>query len=360
MRALEGGLSRQQVNGLESLITSIENDPYVTQIEWAAYMLATVRHETARTYQPIHEYGGRAYFIRRYGSQTRVGRRLGNDTPEEGAIYAGRGDVQLTGEDNYEKAEAALRQYYPNVVADFEARTGRRFDLTVGDQPGDDRDPDNAQDPAIAYAIMSFGMRTGLFTTKKLSDYTLGNAFDAVQARRIINGLDDAALIAGYYREILAILRRSLLGAVPAVTQAAFVQPVSESAAAIADPTPMAETPAGDPPNAPPSKWFNVEDWKPLVFRWLKRIWGGNLTANAGQTVANLVAAVKDPEHWYIYVAIAAGVLILLVGAGMLVSLPLIVVWLWNRREILHLKTAEFAALADPNKKNIGLLFEKK
>lgn len=116
----------------------------------------------------------------------------------------------------------------------------------------------------------------------------------------------------------------------------------------------------GDQPDAKPSSWFNVEDWKPMVFRWLKRIWGGNLTANAGQTVANLVGAVKDPEHWYIYAAIAVGVLVLLVGAAMLISLPLLVLWLWNRREILHLKSAQFAAMADPNQKNIGLIFERK
>ena len=110
---------------------------------------------------------GKAYFIRRYGSQTKVGKRLGNDTPEEGADYAGRGDVQITGETNYEKAEAALREFYPEIVAEFERRTGKRFDLTVGDQPDDKRDPDNAMDPAIAYAIMSFGMRTGMFTDRK-------------------------------------------------------------------------------------------------------------------------------------------------------------------------------------------------
>src|SRR3954452_15703160 len=121
-----GGLQQPQADGLESLLASIESDPRLLieaqtpeiAIDWAAYMLATTNHETAHTYRPVHEYGSRKYFISRYGSQTPVGHRLGNDTPEEGATYAGRGDVQLTGETNYERAEIEIRAQYPEVVAD--------------------------------------------------------------------------------------------------------------------------------------------------------------------------------------------------------------------------------------------------
>lgn len=206
LRLWEGELSPQQVAGLNFILDAAEQDSLLTRVEWFAYMLATVKHETGSTYQPIHEYGSRNYFIRRYGSQTAVGRRLGNDTPEEGAIYAGQGDVQLTGETNYEKAEIALRREYPELIAAFEARTGRHFDLTVGDQPNDINDPKNAQDPAIAYAIMSYGMRTGMFTGLSLKRYTTTSDFDEVEARRIINGTDKAELIAGYYRRFLKIL----------------------------------------------------------------------------------------------------------------------------------------------------------
>jgi hypothetical protein len=138
---------RKQVNGLAFILNAAELDAHLSDVRWLAYILATVKHETADTFQPIHEYGSHAYFVRRYGSQTAIGKRLGNDTPEEGATYAGRGDAQITGESNYEKAEDALRREYPDVVAAFEARTGKKFDLTVGDQPGDDHDPDNALDP---------------------------------------------------------------------------------------------------------------------------------------------------------------------------------------------------------------------
>lgn len=224
-----GPLSRQQVNGLNFLLDGIENDPHVTRIEWAAYMLATTKHETAHTFQPIHEYGSRNYFIKRYGSQTKVGKMLGNDTPEEGAIYSGEGDVQLTGESNFEKAEDALREEYPELIADFEKRTGRKFDLTVGDQPDDIDDPKNAGDPAIAYAIMSHGMRTGMFTGKSLKTYTTSKGFEPVKARQIINRLDKAQLIAGYYKHFLDILKASLISAGSSEEKVALSPAVAES-----------------------------------------------------------------------------------------------------------------------------------
>lgn len=210
-RKWRGSISQQQFKGLNFLLDSIEKDPFVTRIDWAAYMLATTMHETAYTFMPIHEYGSHAYFVRRYGSQTAKGRELGNDTPEEGADYAGQGDVQLTGESNYEKAEVALRREYPALVADFERRTGKRFDLTVGDQPDDKDDPKNAQDPMIAYAIMSFGMRSGMFTGRKLSDFLNDKRKDYSNARKIINGRDKAETIAGYALSFERVLGMSLI-----------------------------------------------------------------------------------------------------------------------------------------------------
>lgn len=200
-------LTQARVTALDGLLDFIEADPYLTRIEWPAYMLGTTMIETAYTFRPIHEYGGRAYFTRRYGSQTRKGRELGNDTPDEGWIYAGQGDVQLTGESNYEKAENALRKYYPELVAEFERRTGRKFDLTVGDQPNDLEDAKNAQDPAIAYAIMSFGMRTGMFTGKALPS----NGGITKTWRAIINGKDRDEEIAGIAKKFQKILSESLI-----------------------------------------------------------------------------------------------------------------------------------------------------
>lgn len=206
---VDSSVSQQQVDGLEELLSFIEADPYLKNIRYVAYMLATVKHETAHTYHPIHEYGTRQYFIKRYGGQTRKGKELGNDTPEEGYDYAGKGYPQTTGESNYEKAERAIREQYPEVVEAFEARTGRKFDLTVGDQPNDKQDPQNMLDPQIAYVTMSYGMRTGMFTGKKFSDYINDLETNYLRARRIINGNDKAALIASYARDFEKVLLKS-------------------------------------------------------------------------------------------------------------------------------------------------------
>lgn len=244
-RTVWGGLSQQQVNGLNFLLSAIENDQYITRIEWASYELATTKHETADTFQPIHEYGGHAYFVKRYGGQTALGKRLGNDTPEEGADYSGEGDVQLTGEGNYEKAEAALRQYYPEVVAEFEARTGKTFDLTVGDQANDKSDPENAGDPAIAYCIMSYGMRTGLFTGRKFTVKT-----DYKGWRAIINGTDKAGLIAGYAEKFEQILKTST--AVPLASTDSGTNKITSDIASATEPLDSANGTAADTPVTDP------------------------------------------------------------------------------------------------------------
>lgn len=208
-----GKPSQQQVNGLERLLGNIESDVHIPDgnvgIYWASYILATVKRETAHTFTPIHEYGGKAYFIKRYGGQTRKGKELGNDSPEEGYYYAGKGDVQTTGESNYEKAEVALRREYPEIVTDFERRTGKVFDLTVGDQPGDTLDPQNILDPAISYAVMSYGMRTGMFTGRKLSQYTRGKTPNYLGMRAIVNGTDHDDEIAADAQKFETILKVS-------------------------------------------------------------------------------------------------------------------------------------------------------
>ena len=55
-------------------------------------------------------------------------------------------------------------------------------------------------------------MRKGLFTGKKLSDYiSKANGCDYKESRRIINGQDRAALIAGYATTLEDILRAAIV-----------------------------------------------------------------------------------------------------------------------------------------------------
>lgn len=171
-----GSLTSEQVQGIETLLGATQGLP----IGHRAYLLATAKHETADTMQPIHERGKKAYF-NKYEPGTRIGNALGNTKPGDGYLFRGRGFVQLTGRANYAKASKKLG-----------------VDL-VGN-------PDAALDAQTASRILVRGCAEGWFTGKKLSDY-LPDSF--VEARRVINGTDRAqeiAAIAISFGKALAVL----------------------------------------------------------------------------------------------------------------------------------------------------------
>lgn len=172
VKTVTGKLTQRQVDTINAVLQVAKRWPR----RWVAYALATAWHECG--FEPIHEKGGRAY-LSKYDTG-RLARILGN-TPEadgDGVKYAGRGLVQLTGRRNY----AAAGEYLG-------------IDL-LGN-------PDLALDLRHAAEILAWGMETGAFTGKKLADY-LGN--DYRNARRIINGMDRADLIAGYAASFEAAL----------------------------------------------------------------------------------------------------------------------------------------------------------
>ena len=61
-RSAFGRLKQGQVTGIELLGRHMEADTAMTDLRWAAYMLATVKHECSDTWQPIIERGPRSYF----------------------------------------------------------------------------------------------------------------------------------------------------------------------------------------------------------------------------------------------------------------------------------------------------------
>jgi len=187
-RSAYGKLTVTMVSGLELIGRNMEADPALESIQWAAYMLATVKHECADTWQPIVERGPRSYFDK-YEPGTALGRRLGNTEPGDGYRYRGRGYVQITGRANYARMTTVLC-----LAPDA--------DLVA--------DPEQALRPAIAYQVMSVGMRQGLFTGKKLADYIVPGQADYRNARRIINGLDQADRIAQYATTLEGILCASI------------------------------------------------------------------------------------------------------------------------------------------------------
>jgi hypothetical protein len=179
-----GMLSPSGLEGLTFLMKSIAADEAVTDLRWGAYMLATVKHECADTWQPIEEFGKGAG--RTYGRPEIVVDRQGGQHQNR---YYGRGYVQLTWKDNYLALGRAIGQGDALLIQ-----------------------PELALTPAVAYRVMSIGMRQGLFTGKKLASYIAAGRADYVGARRIINGTDQAQRIAGYARQLETVLLASVRG----------------------------------------------------------------------------------------------------------------------------------------------------
>ncbi len=176
----DGMLKQQQVNGITAILDEWETDKAKKDDRWLAYMLSTVHHETAATMQPIEEFGkGKG---RRYGKQIRMNGKPYTNTTN---IFYGRGFVQLTWYDNYEKAGKKLKQ-------DFIQH------------------PENVMELTNATKIMFAGMAEGWFTGKKLGDYFNIIKEDWVNARRIINGLDRADWIASYAKKYYAAISYTL------------------------------------------------------------------------------------------------------------------------------------------------------
>ena len=152
-------LSQKQVEGVEAILDEAQRRG--TSLFHLAAILAEAYHETGGQMQPVSE--NLNYSAQRltqvwpsrfptiasakpYANNPRrlankvYGGRLGNDGPDDGWLYRGRGLAQITGKENYSK-----------------------FGLAGV--------PDNASDMATAVRILFDGMGKGLFTGKKLADF---------------------------------------------------------------------------------------------------------------------------------------------------------------------------------------------
>lgn len=175
-----GQLKPSQVAGLTTILNAC---PAGLPLEHLGYCLATPFWETDRTMQPIEEYG----------------RGKGKSYGPTG--FWGRGLVQLTWLTNYQKATTELQ-----------ARGILNANQSLVTAPA------LAMRPDIAAAILFAGMSEGWFTGKKLSDYFRTGLSDPKGARRIINGTDKAAVIAGFHAdfvEALVAARYAPAGATP-------------------------------------------------------------------------------------------------------------------------------------------------
>ncbi len=169
---------------IKQLIGLLNQDRTVSDLRWAAYILATIRYESGLSWRTDSEKGTPEAFQSRYGPGTRLGARLGNTAPDDAFRYRGRGFVFLTGKANYARYGALMG---------------------MGDRLV--KDPDLLLEPAVAYRLTSEGMVKGWFSGRKLSDFISGDAADYVNARRVVNGLDhalDVSLAAGKIEQVLA------------------------------------------------------------------------------------------------------------------------------------------------------------
>lgn len=169
-----GRMTQTQVSGINCLL----DDPLAVGMTapQIAYVLATVHHEVDKTFLPIEEYGrGKG---KKYGSKIKYsGQRY--EAPDK--LYYGRGLVQLTWYENYEKF-------------------GRILNLPLLQHP------ELLLQQDVSTKVTLIGMKRGLFTGVGLNNYINASKIDFKNARRIINVLDKADLIASYAEKYLKAL----------------------------------------------------------------------------------------------------------------------------------------------------------
>lgn len=146
---------------VEAIIQEAHRQNITSQAQ-IAYIIATVQHETAESFQPVKE----AYYLGEPAGENH--RKTLGYYP-----YYGRGYVQLTWDYNYRK--------YSDVLG---------LDLV--------NDPDLVMRPELSLFILVDGMKRGIFTGVKLDDYISDNSVDFWSARKIINGIDQAERIETY------------------------------------------------------------------------------------------------------------------------------------------------------------------
>lgn len=160
-------LDKAEVDAIDSFLDFVDVAyNRLTLPQWS-YVFATTFHETNATFLPVKE----AYW-------------LSEDWRRKNLRYFpfyGRGYIQITWKDNYAKFSKQLNE-------DFV------------------KNPDLVMVPKYAFKIMVDGFINGSFTGKKITDYINSSKKDYKGARRCINGVDKADLIASYATKFESIL----------------------------------------------------------------------------------------------------------------------------------------------------------
>lgn len=170
--------------------------------EQASYILATIYHETGKTFRPVREKynstnvcgfnsGNKMYnyFECHYGingNRPHVARDLGNLNEGDGGKYYGRGFVQITGRKNYTN--------FGNFL---------NVDLI--------NDPNKALEWDRSYEITISGMmgeKFQTFTGVSITNYINSGRKDYYNARRAVNLLDKASTIETHSNKFEQIVKK--------------------------------------------------------------------------------------------------------------------------------------------------------
>lgn len=182
-------LKPDQIKGIDGIFIAFQTDGDGNP-KTLAYALATAAHETGFRMLPVRE-----GFAKSDAQARRIlrGRPYAKSSGKYGHAYYGRGQAQLTWEDNY---RASSRDAGVDLVAN----------------------PDMMLDPVISAKILIKGLRDGRWngskkphTGKGIGYYLPSTGQDDIKnARRTVNKLDKWNLIAGYYRVFLGAIKQSM------------------------------------------------------------------------------------------------------------------------------------------------------
>ncbi|MCP1605506.1 glycoside hydrolase family 19 protein [Pseudomonas citronellolis] len=183
---------REFLKNINKYYTENNDKPNIYEL---SYMLATARHEmyhfpTGEYFSKKPEVGGVSYF-NKYDpvladTQERRQNAIDHENTQEGDgyKYRGRGPVHLTWKINYRRS---MEKFGPDFV----------------------NNPDLAAEFENSVPIMIWGMKSGIFTGKNINNYINSTTVDYEGARKVINGVDQKALIASYARKFEEIFKKS-------------------------------------------------------------------------------------------------------------------------------------------------------
>lgn len=167
------------------------NQQYQANLYEIAYMLSTGFIEAYYYLKPVQLYsrvpeGGNKAYFNKYdiAYAPKKAKELGNLYKGDGYTFRGRGLVQLTGRANYRKLSTVV---------------GKNLESQ----------PDLACEFQYAVPIMIVGMKNGMFTGYKISDFINRTQMDYSRARRVINGSDKADIFAKNAKRIEELLKKT-------------------------------------------------------------------------------------------------------------------------------------------------------